>query len=378
MWPYFSQEFGNAASRQHAFGWAAAEAVERARGEVARLIGARPHEIVFTSGATEANNLAIKGVAAAAPPDRRHVVTSVIEHRAVLDVCRRLEAEGYAVTCVPVGPDGVVDPDEVARAITSRTILVSIMAANNEIGTVQPVAEIGRIARERGVLVHTDAAQAAGHVPFDVDTLGVDLASLSAHKLYGPKGIGALFVRREARRAVRPILDGGGHERGLRSGTLNVPAIVGFGRAALLALEAMPTESARLARLRDRLLEGLQHALDGVRLNGAREPRLPHNLNVSFAGIDGEALFRALDDIAVSSGAACASATAEPSHVLRALGVPDDLARATVRFGLGRFTTEAEIEYAIERIATLVNSLRHRPLEEAIEAPAELPEGWRV
>jgi cysteine desulfurase len=356
MLPFFSQKFGNAASRQHRFGWEANDAVEKARKQIAALIGASTKEIVFTSGATEANNLAIKGAAEAARSRGDHIVTVATEHKAVLDPCKRLESQGWRVSVLPVDGDGRVDVRDVEQAVTDRTALVSVMAANNETGVVQPVREIAAIAHAKGALVHTDAVQAVGKVPLDVESLGVDLLSMSAHKLYGPKGVGALFVRRRPPISLLPQFDGGGHERGLRSGTLNVPGIVGFGAAAEIARDEMPGESTRLAGLRDRLLERLDAAVDGVTVNGGRAARLPGSLNVSFPRIDGEALLVSLEGVAVSSGAACT--TAEPSHVLLAMGLRKDLALASLRFGLGRWTTEEEIDEASRRVAETVTHLR--------------------
>ena len=359
MLPFFADRFGNAASRHHAFGWAARDAVAAARRQVADLIGADAREIYFTSGATESNNLAIKGIAAARRDRPVHIVTMASEHHAVLDPCRRLAREGVEVTVVPPGEDGVCDVAEVARALTPQTVLVSVMTANNEIGVVQPIARIGELTRERGILLHTDAAQAAGKIPLDVERLGVDLMSLTAHKIYGPKGIGALYVRRRRPRIeIAPLIDGGGHEQGLRSGTLNVPGTVGFGRAAEICGQEMVSEAERVGRLRGRLLDGFEARLDGLRVNGSMTDRLPHNLNLSFSGLEGESLLIGLDDVAISSGAACTSANPEPSHVLRAIGVPDDLARASVRFGLGRTTTEAEVDYVVEKVSSLVTRLR--------------------
>lgn len=357
MLPWLTGGFGNAASRQHAYGWAAESAVAAAREEIAAALGAEPREVVFTSGATESNNLAILGAARAARAKGSHVVTSAAEHRAVLDPCRALEAEGFTATVLAPDGTGRVSADAVAGALTERTVLVSLMAANNEVGTLNPVAEIAALCAERGVPFHTDAAQAFGKVPFDVRS-GVALASLSAHKLYGPKGVGALFVRARPRVALAPIVHGGGHERGLRSGTLNVPGIVGFGAAARLARRELETEGPRLAALRDRLEGAIRGALDGVTLNGHLADRLPGNLSLSFAGVDGDRLIGSLRDLAVSSGSACTTALAEPSHVLRALGVPETLAKATVRFGLGRFTTEAEVDFAAETVVATVRRLR--------------------
>jgi cysteine desulfurase len=363
MLPYFTERFGNAASRQHPFGWAAREASDHARGQIAALIGAKPKDIVFTSGATESNNLAIKGVAEALRAKGRHVVTLETEHRAVLDPCAWLEAQGCEVTRVPVHPDGLVDVGRLVAALRPDTILVSVMTANNEIGVLQPLEAIGRETHARGIAFHTDAAQAVGKVPFDVEAIHADLVSLTAHKIYGPKGTGALYVRRRGpASALAPLIHGGGHERGLRSGTLNVPAIVGFGAAAALCSAEMSAESARLAALRDRLLAGLRAAAGEVLVNGAFGPavRLPHNLNVAFPGVEGSALLMAMTDIAVSSGAACSSASAEPSHVLRALGLSDADAKASLRFGLSRSTTEEEVDFVVEKVSAIVSDLRSR------------------
>jgi len=356
MLPYLREHFGNPASRTHSFGWAAEAAVDAAREQVASLIGAEPREIVFTGGATESNALALRGVAEARRERGDHIVTTAIEHKAVLDCCTRLESQGFRVAVVPVRPDGLVDVERLAAAIVPETLVVSVMAANNEIGTVQPLAEIGALARERDVLFHTDAAQAVGKIPLDVDALHIDLLSTSAHKLYGPKGIGALYVRRRLR--VVPQTDGGGQERGMRSGTLNVPGIVGFGVACACAGEEMAAEAVRLARLRDRLLEGIRSQLGGVRVNGSLDHRLPGNLNLSFEGVQGESLLMSMNDVAVSPGAACDSANAEPSHVARAIGVPEDLARSSLRFGLGRFNTEEEVDYAVRKVVDAVTRLR--------------------
>ncbi len=371
MLPFFTEHFGNAASRTHAFGWRAAEAVERARQQTAALVGASAKDIIFTSGATESNNLAILG-AARAHPSRRHIVTLATEHRAVLDPCRHLEHEGFDITWLPVRSDGLVDLDQLADALRPETVLVSVMAANNEIGVLQPLAAIGGLTRERGILFHTDTAQAAGKVSFDVESIRADLVSFTAHKIYGPKGIGALYVRR--RTGLTPILFGGGHERGLRSGTLNVPGIAGFGTAAALCRQEMTAESERLRALRDRLNAGLHARLDGVLVNGSMTERLPHNLNLSFAGVDGESLLTGLNDIAVSSGAACTSTMPEPSHVLRAIGRNEDLARASLRFGLCRFSTEEEVDYVVKTVASLVTRLRGgSPFDEFAADAAELP-----
>jgi cysteine desulfurase len=366
MLPFFTGKFGNAASRQHRFGWEANDAVERARKQIAALVGAGSKDIVFTSGATEANNLAIKGVAKAATEGvdgaerrtRDHIVTIATDHKAVLDPIARLAKDGWRVTVLPVGLSGVINVGAVADAVTERTLLVSVMAANNEIGVLQPIGELADVAHAKGALFHTDAVQAAGKVPFDVDALDVDLASMTAHKVYGPKGVGALFVRRKGRSvAIAAEIDGGGQERGMRSGTLNVPGIVGFGCAAEIARQEMPAEAKRVAGLRDRLLERLRSTTEGMTVNGSMEMRLPGNLNVSFAGVDGEALLVSLDDVAVSSGAACTQA--EPSHVLRALGLSKDRALASLRFGIGRATTVDEIDRAASKVSDVVARLRH-------------------
>jgi cysteine desulfurase len=380
MLPYFTERFGNAASRGHSFGWEAARAVEAARDQVARLIGADPREIVFTSGGTEADNLAIKGAALARRDRGDHIVTVATEHKAVLDSCRRLAREGFRVTFLPVQRDGLVALDDLRRAIESRTVLVSVMTANNEIGVIQPIAAIGAIARARGVLFHTDAVQAAGKMPLDVDALGVDLASLSAHKIYGPKGAGALYVRRrEPAVDLAAMIDGGGHERGMRSGTLNVPGIVGFGAAAEICRTGMGVENARAAELRGRLLEGLQERIGGITVNGSLERRVPQNLNVSVAGVEGESLLMGLDDVAVSAGAACTSASVEPSHVLTAIGVSLDLARASIRFGIGRYTTAEEIDYVIDKIASVVGRLRGMsPFADLADDESDLPAAWKL
>jgi len=359
MLPYFHEKFGNAASRSHSFGWTAEEAVAVSREKIAALIGAKnPKEIVFTSGATESDNLALKGIAEFYSDKGRHIITTKIEHKAVLDTCKRLEKEGYEVTYLDVGADGLVDPDDVRRAITDKTILVSVMLANNEVGTVQPIAEIGKITREKGVIFHSDAVQGIGKVPFDVEAFNVDLASITAHKMYGPKGVGALYVRRSKPRVrLTAQMDGGGHEFGMRSGTLNVPGIVGFGRAAEIMKNEGAEEVARVRALRDRLLAKLE-TLDSVKVNGHREKRLPHNLNISFAFVEGEALLMAIKDVACSSGSACTSASLEPSYVLHAMGIGDDLAHSSIRFGLGRWTTEEEVDYVADLLIAKVNKLR--------------------
>jgi cysteine desulfurase len=361
MLPHFGESFGNAASRQYRLGWEANNAVEEARAQVAALIGAEAKEIVWTSGATEANNLALKGlaeVAAAARDHRDHLVTVATEHKSVLDTCKRLAARGCRTTLIDVEADGTVDLDRLRAAVTDRTAAVSVMAANNEIGTLAPLAAIAAVAHEKGALLHTDAVQAVGKVPFDVNAAGVDLASVTAHKVYGPKGVGALYVRRKNPRVtIAPLFDGGGHERGMRSGTLNVPGIVGFGVAAMLARRQMTDESARLLRLRSRLLEGLRRGIDDLIVNGSLDARLPGNLNVSFPGIDGETLLVSLcEDVAISSGAACTAA--EPSHVLKALGRKTELALASLRFGLGRWTTEEEVDVVTARVVETVTRLR--------------------
>jgi len=359
MRPYFLEHFGNAASRNHAFGWAAEGAVETARAQVARLIGCKPIEVVFTSGATESDNLALKGVAYAYRDRGTHLITSQIEHHAVLDTCKRLEKEGFQVTYVPVGRDGIVDPSAVAKAITSKTTLVSIMLANNEVGTIQPLAEVGRVCRERGVLLHSDAVQGVGKIPVNVDELNADLLSLTAHKIYGPKGVGALYVRMgKPRVRLAPQMDGGGHEKGRRSGTLNVPGIVGLGKACELAGRLMNDEAAKLTALRERLRADLFLRLDHIHLNGHPTLRLPGNLNVSFDFIDGEALLMSLKEVAVSSGSACTSASVEASHVLRAMGLGAALAHASIRFGLGRGNTEEEVDYVCSRLVEEVTRLR--------------------
>jgi cysteine desulfurase len=359
MLPFFSEHYGNAASKNHVFGWDAEQAVKSARQQIADLIGAAPREIIFTSGATESNNLAVKGAAQANRPQGNHIVTVVTEHKAVLDPCRRLERDGWRVTYVLVDECGLINLDELEAALSEQTVLVSVMAANNEIGVLQPIRDIGRLCKNRGVLFHTDAAQAAGKVPIDVEEMGIDLLSLSAHKMYGPKGVGALYVRRrDPYVRLEPLLDGGGHEHGLRSGTLPVPLIIGFGRACALCKSEMATEADRLGGMRDRLRRGIIEQLDEVRLNGHPTQRLPGNLNLSFAGVRAEALLVSMKDVAVSSGSACTSAQAAPSHVLKALGLPDDLVDASLRFGLGRFNTEEEVDYVIGEVVGQVHRLR--------------------
>ncbi len=374
MLPYFTDRFGNSASRNHSFGWTAEQGVEQARERIARLVGATPKEIVFTSGATESDNLAIKGVAEMYREKGNHIITAVTEHKAVLDTCKRLEKYGYRVTYLPVQKDGLIDLDDLKRAMDEKTILVTIMAANNEIGVLQPVAEIGKLCHERGVLFHTDATQAVGKVPIDVQKMNIDVMSISAHKMYGPKGVGALYVRRKNPRVqLAAIIDGGGHERGMRSGTLNVPGIVGLGKACAIAQEEMPQEMKRLAGLRDRLKDRIMGRLDEVFINGSMEHRLPNNINISFAYVEGESLLMGINDIAVSSGSACTSATLEPSYVLKALGTGDELAHSSIRFGIGRFNTEAEVDYVADRVVETVNRLRElSPLYEMAKEGIDL------
>jgi len=359
MLPYFTDRYGNAASKNHVFGWQAEEAVKAARRQIASIIGATDREIVFTSGATESNNLAIKGAAQANRPQGNHIITSVTEHKAVLDPCKRLEREGFQVSWLPVDRFGLIDPEAVERAITPKTILLSIMAANNEIGTLQPIQEIGRICKAKSVLFHTDATQAVGKAPIDVEEMGIDILSFSAHKMYGPKGVGALYVRRrDPRVRLEPLFDGGGHEHGLRSGTLPVPLVVGFGVACDLCAGETVEEARRLTALRDRLHRAIASRLDDVSLNGHPTKRLPGNLNLSFAGVKGEALLISMKDVAVSSGSACTSAQSAPSHVLKALGLPDDLVDASLRFGLGRFNTEEEIDFVADLVLRNVMAMR--------------------
>jgi cysteine desulfurase len=358
MLPYFTQVFGNAASRSHSFGWTAEKAVEAARDQVGALIGASGKEIVWTSGATESDNLAIKGAAEFNKDRGNHIITAETEHKAVLDTCKRLEKEGFEVTYLPVDKDGLVRAQAVKAAMTDKTTVVSIMLANNEIGTVNPVNEIGAVVKERGALFHIDAVQGVGKIPFDVNEARADLVSLSAHKMYGPKGIGALYVRRKPRVRITAQIDGGGHERGMRSGTLNVPAIVGFGKAAEIARLEMPAEAARLFKLRERLREGIQAQVTDAVVNGSLEHRLPGNLNISFPYVEGEAMLMGLKDVAVSSGSACTSASLEPSYVLRALGVAEEMAHTSIRFGLGRFNTEEEVDHVVKLVVDKVKKLR--------------------
>jgi cysteine desulfurase len=374
MLPYFSDNFGNAASRNHEFGWVAEQAVEQAREQIAKLIGATAKEIVFTSGATESDNLAIKGVAEMYREKGDHIITQATEHKAVLDTCKRLEKRGFRVTYLPVQPDGRIDLDDLKRAIDEKTILVSIMHANNEIGVLQPVREIGQLCHERGVLFHTDAVQSVGKVPFNVIEDNIDLASMSGHKIYGPKGVGALYVRRKNPRVqLVAQIDGGGHERGMRSGTLNVTGIVGFGKACEIAMQELPEETAKLIQLRDRLKQQILSNLDEVYVNGSMEHRVPGNLNISFADVEGESLLMGINDIAVSSGSACTSATLEPSYVLKALGTGDELAHSSIRFGIGRFNTMAEVDYVAKRVVETVRRLRElSPLYEMAKDGVDL------
>jgi cysteine desulfurase len=374
MLPFFSENFGNAASRNHSFGWVAEEGVENARKQIADLIGANSKEIVFTSGATESNNLAIKGVAEMYAERGNHIITAATEHKAVLDTCKHLEKQGVRVTYLPLKGDGLVDLDMLRDAITDKTVLVSIMYANNEIGVIQPVKEIGAICKERGVLFHTDGVQAVGKIPVNVLADNIDIMSLTAHKMYGPKGVGALYVRRRNPRVqISAQMDGGGHERGMRSGTLNVPGIVGFGKAAALCQELMPVEMEKHRAMRDRLKVKLESSLEETYINGSMEHRLPHNLNMSFAYVEGESLLMGINDIAVSSGSACTSATLEPSYVLKALGLGDDLAHTSIRFGIGRFNTDEEVDYVANKMIEVVNKLRElSPLWEMFKDGVDL------
>lgn len=358
MLPYFTEHFGNPHSRSHSYGWEAEDAVENARAEVARLIGADPKEIIFTSGATESNNLALKGVANFYKERKNHIVTLVTEHKCVLDTCRHLEQEGFSVTYLPVESNGLVDLAKLEAALTDKTVLVSIMAAHNEIGVLQPIAEIGAICRKHGVFFHTDAAQAVGKIPLDVNAMNIDLMSISGHKIYGPKGIGVLYVRRRPRVRVLAQMNGGGQERGMRSGTLSPALCVGIGAACRIAREEMESESKRLLALRERMLKAIFARLPEVYLNGDHDHRLPGNLNISFAFVEGEGLMMGVKDIAVSSGSACTSASLEPSYVLRALGLDSDMAHTSLRIGIGRFTTEADIDYAVDHIVEAVTKLR--------------------
>jgi len=375
MLPYFTEKFGNSASRNHQFGWDAEAGVDTAREQIARLIHAKAKEIIFTSGATESDNLALKGVVEFYKDKGNHIITAVTEHKAILDTCKALERVGKAtVTYLPVDQKGSIDLDDLRRAITDKTILISLMHANNEIGTIHPLREIGRIAKEKGVFFHSDATQGVGKIPVDVEDMGIDLMSFTAHKLYGPKGCGGLYVRSKGPRVrLTPMMDGGGHERGMRSGTLNVPGIVGLGRAADVCRTEMDTDTRTQLALRERLHKGLFDQLDEVYLNGHPTERLPGNLNVSFAYVEGESLLMGLKDIAVSSGSACTSATLEPSYVLRALGVGEDLAHTSIRFGLGRFNTEEEVDYVVERVVHEVRRLRDMsPLYEMAKEGVDL------
>src|SRR6201996_6126309 len=369
MMPYMTTVFGNAASRNHSFGWEAEKAVEAAREQIAKLIGATAKEIIFTSGATESNNLAIKGIGEMYRERGNHIITQVTEHKAVLDTCKRMEKAGFRGTFLPVKADGLIDIEDLKRAIDDKTILVSIMFANNEIGVIQPVAEIGKICREKGVIFHTDAVQAVGKVPVDVNAMNIDVLSLSGHKIYGPKGVGALYVRRRNPRVqISEQINGGGHERGMRSGTLNVPGIVGLGKACEIAGQWMAEEGERLRKLRDKLKAKLEGSLDYIHVNGSMEHRLPNNLNISFVYVEGESLLMGINDVAVSSGSACTSATLEPSYVLKALGLGDDVAHSSIRFGLGRFNTEAEVDYVADKVIDIVKKLRElSPLYEMVK-----------
>lgn len=374
MLPYFREHFGNAASRNHAFGWQAEEAVEKSRKQIASLIGANSKEIIFTSGATESNNLAIKGVAQMYAEKGNHIITAATEHKAVLDTCKHLEKEGIRVTYLPVMGDGRVDVDMVRDSITDKTILVSVMYANNEIGVVHPIREIGAVCKERGVLFHTDGVQAAGKIPVNVIEDNIDLMSVTGHKMYGPKGVGALYVRRRNPRVqLTAQMDGGGHERGMRSGTLNVPGIAGFGEAAEISQKEMASEMERARGLRDKLKATLEASLEEVYTNGSMEHRLPHNLNMSFAYVEGESLLMGINDVAVSSGSACTSATLEPSYVLKALGLGDDLAHTSIRFGIGRFNTAEELDYTAQKMISVVTKLRElSPLWEMFKEGIDL------
>ncbi len=374
MLPYFSQNFGNAASKNHSFGWDAEDAVAKARKQIAQLISCNSKEVVFTSGATESNNLALKGVAGMYREKGNHIITAVTEHKAILDTAKRLEKEGFEITYLTVGTDGLIDLEALKAAITDQTILISIMLANNEIGVIQPAHEIGKIAKEKGIIFHCDAAQGVGKVPINVDEMGIDLMSFSAHKIYGPKGVGGLYVRRKKPRVrLLASMDGGGHERGMRSGTLNVPSIVGLGEACAICETEMEQENLRLTKMRNRLQNHIMSELDEVYLNGHPEKRLAQNLNISFAYVEGESLMMGLKEIALSSGSACTTATLEPSYVLRALGVGSDLAHSSLRFGLGRFTTDEEIDYVGKRVVEAVNRLREMsPLYEMAKEGIDL------
>ena len=358
MMPYFTYKFGNPHSRSHSYGWEAEEGVEKARAQVAKLIGADEKEVIFTSGATESNNLAIRGVAEFYKDRRNHIVTTVTEHKCVLDTCRHLEQQGFEVTYLPVQKNGLIDLEVLRAAVTDKTVVVSIMAVNNEIGVIQPLAEIGKICREKKVFFHTDAAQAAGKIPLDVEAMNIDLMSISGHKIYGPKGVGALFVRRKPRVRLVPLIVGGGQERGFRSGTLPTPLCVGLGEAAEICSKEMDGEAKRLKKLQERMLKGLNAKLTDIVINGDLDHRIPGNLNISFAYVEGESLMMGIKNLAVSSGSACTSASLEPSYVLRALGVEEDMAHTSLRIGLGRFTTEQEVDTAIDELVHHVNKLR--------------------
>ena len=374
MLPYFGTIFGNAASRNHQFGWEAEQAVDKAREQISKLIGCTPKELIFTSGATESNNLAIKGIAEMYREKGNHVITQVTEHKAVLDTCKKLERQGFEVTYLPVQEDGLISIDALKAAMTEKTILVTIMYANNEIGVIQPVREIGKLCHERGVLFHTDGVQAVGKIPVNVQEDNIDVLSLTAHKIYGPKGVGALYVRRRNPRVqITEQINGGGHERGMRSGTLNVPGIVGLGRACEIAGEEMAAETARLKDLRDYLKHKFENALDYVHVNGNMDHHLPGNLNMSFVHVEGESLLMGINDIAVSSGSACTSATLEPSYVLKALGLGDDVAHSSIRFGLGRFNNKAEVDYVSDKVIDVVQHLREMsPLYEMVKEGIDL------
>ena len=358
MMPYFTYKFGNPHSRSHSYGWEAEEGVEKARGQLAKLIGADEKEVIFTSGATESNNLAIRGIAEFYKDRKNHIVTTVTEHKCVLDTCRHLEQQGFEVTYLPVQKNGLIDLDALRAAVTDKTVVVSIMAVNNEIGVIQPLAEIGKICREKKAFFHTDAAQAAGKIPLDVEAMNIDLMSISGHKIYGPKGIGALYVRRKPRVRLVPLIVGGGQERGFRSGTLPTPLCVGLGEAAEIAMKEMDAESKRLAKLQARMLKGLNDKLTDIHVNGDLDHRIPGNLNIGFAYVEGESLMMGIKGLSVSSGSACTSASLEPSYVLRALGVEEDMAHTSLRIGLGRFTTEQEVDTAVDELVRHVNKLR--------------------
>jgi cysteine desulfurase len=373
MMPYFTYKFGNAHSRSHAYGWEAEEAVEKARAQIAKLVGADEKELIYTSGATESNNLAIKGVAEFYKDRRNHIVTTVTEHKCVLDTCRHLEQQGFSVTYLPVQKNGIVDLEKLRAAVTDKTVVVSIMAVNNEIGVIQPLAEIGKICREKGAFFHTDAAQAVGKIPLDVNAMNIDLMSISGHKIYGPKGIGALYVRRRPRVRLVAMINGGGQERGFRSGTLPTPLCVGLGEAAEICMKEMEAEAKRLMKLRDRMLTGLQAKLPEIYVNGDLDQRIPGNLNISFAYVEGESLMMGIKGLSVSSGSACTSASLEPSYVLRALGVDEELAHTSLRIGLGRFTTEQEVVTAVDELVRHVTKLRQMsPLWEMAQEGIDL------